>query len=476
MASIIETLTASGGPESPGFLNDLVKQLWPNINIAASQIIKNIAEPMFKTMLPAPLNGLVFRKIDLGVVPIHFSNVDVHKTDNNGIKLDLDVDWDGKCDIELGGNMIPKIGVEHIKLRGRLEVLLCPLTTVIPLIGAAQVSFINPPYLKLDYTDAAHVANLGIIDRTIRKIVISIISSMAVLPNRFLLKLDPNNDFFKTYQPPLGVLRLTVESGSNLGQAKEGKSFLKKLVHDEPDCYVNVSVSAEALWKTKTVNNHRHPEWNETKDFLICDFDQAIETDVNDDDTALGDDDIGVGATTVKKLLLAQGRQELPLVHKNDPIDGRLTISGEFHKFVPDAGSLAGESTGSIAGLMSVLVASAFGIKGKRQDLKPSVKVEWKESAFRTAIKTDMPGADMENPAFDQAFKIPLQAGAISGAPPVKITLLDGEVERGFVEVPLDEVLQAPDLALEKFFDVGDGATVRAGIWLRGTELAKTEL
>ena len=64
---------------------------------------------MFSTMLPAPLNTLVFEKIDLGTVPIQFSKVDVHKAENGAIKLDLDLDWDGDCDIELNGSMIPKI-------------------------------------------------------------------------------------------------------------------------------------------------------------------------------------------------------------------------------------------------------------------------------------------------------------------------------------------------------------------------------
>lgn len=60
-------------------------------------------------MLPSPLNSLVFEKIDLGTVPIYISRVDVHKAENEGIKLDLDINWDGDCDIELNGSMIPKI-------------------------------------------------------------------------------------------------------------------------------------------------------------------------------------------------------------------------------------------------------------------------------------------------------------------------------------------------------------------------------
>ena len=74
---------------------------------------KDIAEPMFKTMLPGPLASLHFTKVDLGPVPIRVSAVDVHKADNDGIKLDMDITWDGKSDIELDGKMVPKLVIIH---------------------------------------------------------------------------------------------------------------------------------------------------------------------------------------------------------------------------------------------------------------------------------------------------------------------------------------------------------------------------
>jgi hypothetical protein len=92
-----------------GFLNALVAQLWPNICVAGGKLIKDIAEPMFGTMLPAPLNTMRFKKIDLGKVPITFANVDIHRTENEGVKLDMDLDWDGTCDIELDAAKFPKI-------------------------------------------------------------------------------------------------------------------------------------------------------------------------------------------------------------------------------------------------------------------------------------------------------------------------------------------------------------------------------
>lgn len=117
-----------------GFLNDLVAQLWPNICVVTADMTKSIVEPMFASMLPKPVNSLHFAKIDLGRVPFRFGNVDVHRADGQAIKMDLDVDWDGECDIELDGTMIPKIGIEHVKLQGRLSVLLDPLLNKMPLV------------------------------------------------------------------------------------------------------------------------------------------------------------------------------------------------------------------------------------------------------------------------------------------------------------------------------------------------------
>ncbi|KAK0613956.1 hypothetical protein B0T14DRAFT_527377 [Immersiella caudata] len=478
MASLVETLTASGGAESPGFINDLIKQLWPNICEVAKTMIPETAKVVLEPM-GSPFKNITFGKCELGPVPIHVSNVDVHQTENNGIKLDVDVDWDGQCDFELKLDPLPQFGVEHMKLRGRLSILLSPLLNTFPLIGAAQVAFMNEPHIDLEFTDAAHIANIGFIDRIVKKIVISIIGSMAILPNRFLLKLDPANDYFKTYLHPLGVLRVTVESGEHLGEEKEEKSFLKRLVHDVPDCFVKLKLSAEPEWQTKTVDNHRHPEWNETHEMLVYDYDQILEADVQDQDTATGHDDIGVGRISVKDLLLEGGQHQLSLTHREQPTDGKLNIRGDFHRFVADPTSfLSGEAGGKeTLGLMSVLIASARNLSGPRDALIPSVRVYWGDGVWRTQPKQDMPGLDIQNPGFDRAFKIPILAGMVPG-PPVKIVLVNGLkdkdlVEVGEAEVSLDEVLAAPNLALQRDFDVGNGAIVKAAIWLRGTTLAQ---
>ena len=66
-------------------------------------------------------------------------------------------------------------------LHGRLEILLCPLSDLIPCFTALQFAFINPPMLELDFTGAANVADFSAIDGTVRKTILSTLNSMLTL-------------------------------------------------------------------------------------------------------------------------------------------------------------------------------------------------------------------------------------------------------------------------------------------------------
>ena len=85
--------------------------------------------------------------MDLGQVPIKLDNIVVHQIDKEKgvLQFDMDLIWDGQCDIQLKANYIGSFGVRAIKLKGRLCVLLKPLTNQLPVVSAIQYSFINPP-------------------------------------------------------------------------------------------------------------------------------------------------------------------------------------------------------------------------------------------------------------------------------------------------------------------------------------------
>jgi Ca2+-dependent lipid-binding protein len=323
------------------------------------------------------------------------------------------------------------------------------------------------------------VADLSIIDGAVRKVILSIIESMAVLPNRFLTKIDVNNDYFQTHLYPLGLLRVTVERA--YGFAHEAKSsarkFLSKITRASPDCYVKVAIGAEPEWKTTVKANTTSPVWNETHDLVVTDFDQALRLDVMDQDIG-SDEEVGLAVTMIKDILHAGGKQELTLVKKGQETEGKVSVACQYFHFVPDVSAFSSsdhKGTGRYCGVATILVAGAFGIKGQRHELKPSVVVTWgKKHHFQTAILSDAPGMDIMNPAFDTPFRIPVTTDMVGdGAEHFRIALMNEKKEMGAVEVPLADVLKAPDMILQDKFDVGGGTTVRASICLRGVKVAE---
>lgn len=306
---------------------------------------------------------------------------------------------------------------------------------------------------------------------------------MAVLPNRYLVKLDGTCDFFKAYLPHIGILRLTIDKGSNLDVPKKVGSTSSKIsgllskvgLRDVPDCYAHVSVGAETTFRTKTINDSRNPEWNETHDFLVADMDQNIVIDVDDDDPG-SDDDIGTATVSIRKLLLGGGVQELPLVHKGETLqNASISIRAQFFNLVSGPGALPEEATeGQVVALATVLIASALNLQGQRDELQPSVKVTCGlKHTFNTATKTYSPGTDIFNPSFDQAFCIPITQDLLANPPGLEITLMNGKEEQmGTVELPFEEVLNAEGSTKEDEFDVGGGVRIRAQISVRTLQIA----
>jgi Ca2+-dependent lipid-binding protein len=311
-------------------------------------------------------------------------------------------------------------------------------------------------------------------------VLLGVISSVVVLPNRILVKLDANNDYFKTYLQPLGIIRITTEKAWGFAEESQSKTkkFFSKLTRASPDCYAEIEVGAEPAWKTTTKNNTTTPTWGETHDFVVTDLDQRIRVLVADQDVN-SDDEVGVALTTVKEILAAGGKSELGMLHKGSKSDGKVALSCEFFQFTAeDSSSFSAANNrgdGLMCGVLTVLVASAFGIKGQRENLKPSVVVTWgSKHRYQTTVQTDAPGTDINNPTFDQHFRIPVTTADVT-AGSLRIACMDNETEVGAVELAFEDLKKAPDMTLQDKFDVGGGVKVRASVSLRGVKSASME-
>jgi hypothetical protein len=244
----------NGITDSGNFLSALLDQLWSQMSVAIGDSIKESLDPTLRG-LSVPMH---FVKMDLGNVPMQTKNMCIHTVggsgnsaaaaiatnmgnniigiaqsksldqldeesggggggiqngQKSGIQIDIDVCWDGNCDIMLQATLTKSakltFGVRHIKLYGRLHILLSPLTSALPVISAVQYGFTNPPVIEMTYTGAAGKI-LNVVASTLQGVITSSISSVLVLPNRLVMPMDLGRyDFLETYRPPVGMVRLT---------------------------------------------------------------------------------------------------------------------------------------------------------------------------------------------------------------------------------------------------------------------------
>lgn len=469
MSAAVAASIASGGTESVHFLNDMVKQLWPYINVAGAKLTKEIVEPMFEQMLPKPLSSMVFTKIDLGPKPITFDKIDVHNAEEDVIKLDIDVLWDSECDIQLKASIVGSFGVRSIKLAGRVSVILTPLVGRLPIVGAIQIAFINPPSVRIDFTGFAEIAEFVLIEKTVYNTIDSVLKQMLVLPNRLPFKLDPSASWYDIYQGPIGILRLTVVSGN-------GFKIAKQLFKDIPDVFCRVRVGAHTKWNTSTVKNSVDPEWNETKDFLLSDHDQKIHLVTYDSDFATRDDRLGEASITVGKLLLEGRTKELSLVTENVDVGAKVKINIEVLPLTQEQSSLDDEEFGGenkYCGLMTVLVERVRNLPVSREEAASCVKVDMFGESFSTMVVKDSPPVDPLNPLYDKTFVSPLSQDMAQDAPDIILTLVNHRTKLGSIAVPFADVRAAEGGVLDLESKLGNDAIIQARLIVQGVRFAE---
>ncbi|KAL9189839.1 hypothetical protein ACHAXT_009514 [Thalassiosira profunda] len=424
----IEGMNASGN-----FLSAVFGQMWEHLNIAISNSVKDALEPTLKD-LPVPLH---FVRLDLGDVPIRMANMFIHRVDlmqrdgagqkekQAGIQIDVDVVWDGNCDVMLQATLTKSakvtFGVKQIKLSGRMHILLSPLTTDIPVISAVQYGFTNPPEIELKFTGAVQsvTSKLGFVQNALVSVIDSTLASMLVLPQRMVMPMDLGSyDYLDTYQPPVGMVRVTALSGRGF------KVLQKYLLKDIPDLYCKISLGASAStdppFRTSTKVDCLTPSWaDEHCDFILYDMDQKVYVEVFDADTPPNPDDkLGEAEIRVRDLFRHDGTKELQLKMDGETTDLYVTLGAELFHLSDKLTSLTApeyEGKNQLCGLVTIIVTKAFDIQIPREDAATYVKVVYGENCrhektFYTGAVVDYPGIDSLNPMYDCVFHVPLTA------------------------------------------------------------------
>ncbi|KAL0697332.1 hypothetical protein Bca4012_053454 [Brassica carinata] len=250
------------------WLNHHLTKIWPYVDEAASELIRASVEPVLEQYRPAVVASLTFSKLTLGTVAPQFTGVSIVEGDENGMTMELDMNWDGNPNIVLGiktlvGVSLP-VQVKNIGFTGVFRLIFRPLVDDFPCFGAVSVSLREKK--KLDFTlkvvggDISAIPGLSdAIEETIRDAV----EDSITWPVRKVIPILPG-DYSDLELKPVGMLEVKLVQAKNL----TNKDLVGK---SDPFAKMFIRPLREKTQRSKTINNDLNPIWNEHFEFVVED-------------------------------------------------------------------------------------------------------------------------------------------------------------------------------------------------------------
>ncbi|KXZ55136.1 hypothetical protein GPECTOR_3g287 [Gonium pectorale] len=215
--------------EKMEWLNTLIREVWPFVDKAVCQMIKDITAqtmPGVLASLPAGLSGLVksisFKHLTFGAAPIRVENLWVSPDDKDSLVMEVSVKWCGDPNITLaieipgGQKLCPRI--MDITFAATVRVTLNPLVPRMPGFVAAMATMPRPPLIKyrLDFGKAlggslAPAAVTPVVNYFVR----GVIDKMLVWPARIVVPIlqetqQDNTEIQRLLRRHRGLLRVCV--------------------------------------------------------------------------------------------------------------------------------------------------------------------------------------------------------------------------------------------------------------------------
>ncbi|XVF88301.1 hypothetical protein PTKIN_Ptkin19aG0039100 [Pterospermum kingtungense] len=283
------------------WLNQHLTKIWPDVNKAASDLIKTSVEPVLEQYKPIILASLKFSKFTLGTVAPQFTGVSiVEDGDDDSVTMEMEMQWDANSSIILDiktylGVSLP-VQVKDIGFTGVFRLIFKPLVNEFPCFGA--VCFSLRKKKKLDFTlkviggDISTIPGLSdAIESTIR----DAIEDSIMWPVRKIIPILPG-DYSDLELKPVGILEV------KLVQAKDltNKDIIGK---SDPYAVLFVRPLPDRTKKSKTINNELNPIWNEHYEFVIEDATtQHLVVRIYDDEGVQASELIGCAQVHLREL------------------------------------------------------------------------------------------------------------------------------------------------------------------------------
>ncbi|MCO5603767.1 hypothetical protein L7F22_057919 [Adiantum nelumboides] len=294
----------------------MLEKIWPSIALAASELIKEIIEPMLAVYCPGGFK-MSFSKLFLGNVSPQIEGIKLQSIQSGQLIMDLDFKWGGDPNIILAvqtpvGAKLP-IQLKNLRLFATVRVIF-KLAEDIPCISGVVVALLAKPKPQIRYTlklIGGSLSSVPGISDVIEDIVESMVSDTLQWPHRIVIPIA---------QPPVDLSDLELKFKGKL-QVSLLRAFSLKNTDmvGQPDPYVIAYVRILFKLKTKVKENSLNPEWDETFNFNVEDQEtQALTLQVMDQNVG-PDKLLGIAMYPLSKLKAEQPLElELPLLPSLD--------------------------------------------------------------------------------------------------------------------------------------------------------------
>eukprot|EP00262_Sarcandra_glabra_P017682 TRINITY_DN6143_c0_g1_i1.p1 TRINITY_DN6143_c0_g1~~TRINITY_DN6143_c0_g1_i1.p1 ORF type:complete len:568 (-),score=106.91 TRINITY_DN6143_c0_g1_i1:214-1917(-) len=282
------------------WLNLELTKIWPYVNEAASELIKNNVEPVLEQYRPSILSSLKFSKLTLGTVAPQFTGVSIIEDGGSGITMELELKWDGNPSIILDirtkvGVALP-VQVKNIGFTGVFRLIFKPLVEELPCFGAVSYSLREKK--KLDFTlkvVGGDISSIPGISDAIEETIRVAIEDSLTWPVRKVVPILPG-DYCDLELKPVGTLEV------KLVQAKDltNKDIIGK---SDPFAVLYIRPLRDRMKTSKTINNQLNPVWNEHFEFIVEDAStQHLVVKIYDDEGVQASELIGCAQLPLKDL------------------------------------------------------------------------------------------------------------------------------------------------------------------------------
>lgn len=303
--ALLDRLPCHGSPPcrraQVQFVAGILDILWPKVRVAVvAEVRRQSAAPIAAAL--GQTGGLVtsldIEHLDLGPLPPRLDSVRALLTTADELILETPLFWGSEVVARVVARVrVPGVGavvevpleVRNVQFRALARIVVAPLVESLPCVGGVSVTLMEAPHIDAEVRVAGSpdLGALPFVPAAMMVAMRTVVGRMLVYPNSMSF---PVMDAYGLPPPPLGMLRVTVVSGTNL----------KSSLFDTVDPFCVLEVRDGRPLRTRTVDDNPNPEWDETFDFVVDDpRTQSLRIAVRDEDV-LASSIVGIAAVVLK--------------------------------------------------------------------------------------------------------------------------------------------------------------------------------